>query len=260
MPQITCQFCGRANEITVAKPASAYGVPWTPMRPMADSAQRPRYGDVAQAQVQAEPEFKEATRDTPARPPSDEADFLVPFKRSAVTGLVFGGAIGFGIGIKTPDVPFGEDILWTGVIVLTTFGLAWLFFMARSDSTLWIRERIINRDLDNDGHIGAIRVEAHLHREDDEEEHWDLARLPAPSWELLQEFAKDVLNEHTQITFSERGAARYGYSQEMFRDLRDRFVEAGWARWRNPAHHEQGAALLVGGKAILRNIAGGDAK
>jgi len=65
-------------------------------------------------------------------------------------------------------------------------------------------------------------------------------------------FAKCVLNGGD---FTERDAQRCGIEVPTFRDeIRDVFIDRGWAQWKNPEHHQQGIVLLAAGRSKLRAI------
>jgi len=202
------------------------------------------------------PEFSEATRDTPARAPSTDADVNVPWRRSVITGLLFGPVFGTTIGVITPNVKFGKDLLWGLIITGGTVAASWLFFLGTSDSTLWIREKITNKDLNNDGVIGpprTIRLEIHDGR--DGQDRTQFISLPIPSRKGeagLLTFARAVSGQGE--TFSERTAADYGYNREEWIDLRDTFVNYGWASWNDPSEPRQGVRLLAAGRHILDKV------
>jgi len=258
---MNCPHCGRLIRIQISKDDTAFGPvysrPWTQMRPMADSARR--FGDVAQPTSPTNlPEFSEATRDTPARAPSTDADVNVPWRRSLITGLLFGPVIGGALGILTPNVPFFKDVYWLLIITGGTVAGSWVLFLATSDSTLWIREKIINKDIDRDGHIGpphTIRLEIHDTR--DEQDRTQFINLPVPGRvgeAGLITFARSVSAQGD--SFSERTAADHGYNREEWIDLRDTFVNYGWAAWNDPSEPRQGVKLLAAGRVILDKVSG----
>jgi hypothetical protein len=252
MNEFNCPHCGRL--ISVSKHDTAYGVPWRPMRTLSDSSVR--YGDVARTQP-ATPEFSEAYRDTPARPPSVEADWSVPVRRAFMTGTLFGPVIGGVVGIVTPEVNFWHDLLWGLVITGGTVAASWLFFLSRSDSTLWIREKIINKNINKDNHAGkppTIRIEYEDKEDGRDSEIWADFTVPYKTqYAGAISFANAVV--HQNESFSERTAADYGYTRDEWRKLRDMFISNNWASWNHPTSEQQGVTLHGPGRIVLRRVA-----
>jgi hypothetical protein len=120
-------------------------------------------------------------------------------------------------------------------------------------SLLQIIESLSNKDIDGDGHIGepppqVVRVE--LKREDSQGARWQFAELRVEPAKLL-ELAKAIrLGE----SFAERTATKAGLTQEEFKNLRDIFLDRGWAVWNHPTRKQQGVALTRGGDFIFRQI------
>lgn len=75
----------------------------------------------------------------------------------------------------------------------------------------------------------------------------DVVGLPA--------FARASLNGQG---FTVRTAARFRISRAQFEDMRDQFLERGWARWANPDYPAQGLELSPTGRAVLRYLARSD--
>lgn len=254
MSEFNCPHCGRllVARIEIQKHDTSYGVPWKPTRPMTDSARR--LGDAVQPTT---PEFSEAYRDTPARAPSVEADWSVPTRRALTTGILFGPVIGGTVGMLTPNVNFGNDLLWGVIITGGTIAASWILFLSTSDSTLWIREKIINKDLDKDdqgSESPSLRVEYEDHEDGRDREVW--ADLPLPrkrGYAGLISLARGIVSQGE--SFSERIAADYSYTRQEWNDLRDVFLSNGWAVWNHPDEERQGVTLLSSGKSVLRRIA-----
>ena len=260
MPEFNCPGCGQKLRVILGGPVPSDGR-WGSMVALADSNSR-RMGDIAPT-----PEFSEAYRDTPTGMQSKESHVTVPLQRTFITGGLGGLAIGLLIAVPmTPHNHFGDDIKILGISLSTSMAVAWFVFLSISDKTLWIREKIINRDLDNDGIVGKPdHVEFTIKREDrdSEGESWQLGRLPCPGGDLarLREFCQDITDGNA--TFSEKGtrdgsksgAAGYGYTPTQWSDLRAKFLDEGWVYWKDPNNHNQGVEFTRAGWRVIQAIA-----
>jgi hypothetical protein len=251
-----CESCGKEYRISIEEvhphplmPVAVGGGDWTRMRPMADSV-KPWKAEEATPPI---PQFTEARRTSPARAASVESDVSVPLLQSLITSVI----------ISAGSVPLVAALHWpwyiTPMVGGGTLGLSWLLLLADHRSLLRVVETVINRDIDGDGQIGnqkkEWRVKGEIYRQDDDEsEGWDLFNLPCPSPEYLRAFVSEVLKG--TVTFSERGASDYGYSREMWLELRDEFVDRGWVRWKHPTNEKLGVEVTAKGRAILGAIAG----
>jgi hypothetical protein len=204
------------------------------------------------AQVQAEPEFTEATRRTQSRAPNERADVLVPFGRTVGTMLFI-------------SLPAGIAIAWGNEYPLRDFGIvffvvnggAWLLFTGLSEASIWVFERITGKDLDGDKQIGKpppLRIEYEDRSDGRDREIWaDLSPPSKTGYAGVISFARGVVAGES---FSERTAADYGYSRtEWKRDMRQVFIDNEWAIWNHPNEERQGVTLLAAGKAVLQRVA-----
>ncbi len=244
MSEFNCPHCGRL--ISAVKHDTSYNIPWTPVHPMADRARH--LGDTAQPA----PEFTEAYRDTPARAPSKEADVSVPFWKTLITGALVGIPSGI-IVVAAFEWPWW----WLFAAPSGTTGLVWLIFLFKGGDTLWIRERIVNKDLNKDGHVGKpppLRIEYEDHEDGREREVWADFVVPYKTrYAGAISFARGVVFQNE--SFSERTAADYGYTRDEWKTLRDTFIDNDWASWNHPTSEQQGVTLHGPGRVVLRRIA-----
>jgi hypothetical protein len=207
-----------------------------------------RLGDGAAAA-----EVQEATRTTPHRPATREADVVVPFEQAAITA----GVITLPIAALT--AASGWPVYVPVVAGAGAFTLAWFWLLRDSRSLLRITERIVNRDIDGDGRIGdgpepaprSVRLEMIERREGGA----TMRFLDMPLDEVrLREFARGIL---AGKSFSERAWAGDGkpFSQNDFAALRDKLIETGYARWKG-GERRMGAELTAKGRAMFAGLAG----
>jgi hypothetical protein len=86
-----------------------------------------------------------------------------------------------------------------------------------------------------------------------------------PDTPEFRDFARRVSRENTPASFCETTAAEAGlpidvkhwrHPSEMgFRQVRDLFIDRGWAYWINPKHHQSGVGLKRAGRQTLRRAA-----
>lgn len=217
----------------------------THYRPLADSVQAPPWEK--DGEPPAPPvNFTQAKRTAPARAASMESDVSVPLAQAIITGLVIGGGVGVG-------AAFIAHQWWVVPLCIGgAAGIAWILLLVDHRSLLRVVEEIVNEVEEAAQDVKKVVVQAELHTGDEETDHIDLATLPAPSLDYLREFAEAVLNG--DMTFSERDAQGCGYSRTQWRELRDAFIMAGWAAWKDPENRNQGVILTRAGKAILAEI------
>ena len=191
------------------------------------------------------PNFTEATRRTPTGRPSLAGDVAVPFLQALITALVV--AI-----VAIPlTIAFGKPWWLPLVIASVVLLVVWWVLLWGGRELLWTTETIINENVPASAQraLPAPRVEVAVNQE----RHTELDDLPGPL-PLLQKFAQGVTDD--RWTFSERGAARSGYGATAFKELRDIFLQRGWATWNVPGSPQQGVNLNGKGRAISRGIAG----
>jgi hypothetical protein len=110
-------------------------------------------------------------------------------------------------------------------------------------------ETITKTDLNHDGKVG--RPEHIVKVEMKNSGKWQFATLPGQPAALVALAAAVVSGG----SFAERTATDAGLTQEQYSDLRDIFVDRGWAVWNHPTRRQQGVTLTISGKAVLRSIA-----
>lgn len=141
-------------------------------------------------------------------------------------------------------------------VVAPAIGLAaavWRYFggLSLARSLLEVVETITQKDIDHDGKAG--KKQEHVVRvEMKDRGKWQFANLPGEPAALIS-LAQAITADGD--TFSERTATDAGLTQEQFSDLRDIFVDRGWAVWNHPTRRQQGVTLTLSGKAVLRSIA-----
>lgn len=169
-----------------------------------------------------------------------------------ITTSFHDAAISFGI------VTVGSGIVcfylgWPTIVVPITFGLIvgglryWLGVSFARGLLLIVEEW--TEDQPDDDHqqreATPIRVEVRT------ENRWQFADLSGDP-EALQKFAKSVVGG---ASFSERTATKAGLTQQEFSELRDGFIDRGWAQWNHPTRRQQGVELLPSGNRVIRAIA-----
>lgn len=193
--------------------------------------------------------FTEAERRTPTRPQNLESDFLTPLAQALATGCFIGIGGIYGAWLY-PGVIWYHGLA-AGVVAA---GAHWIIATFWNRNLLWTVERIINTDINQDGDIGQpapSKIEVEV-KEGGTRTILDLFTDPNnPS--IVNKFIQAVADNET--AFSERGAAKVGYSAELFKELRDEFVRRGVAYWKHPTEKRQGVELSVAGRAMLRELA-----
>jgi len=139
-------------------------------------------------------------------------------------------------------------------LVSPASGLAvaiWRYFggLSLARSLLEVVETITQKDIDKNGIVGkpapVVKVEVKNQRK------WQFATLPGKQEALIALAQAITAGE----SFAERTATDKGLTQEQYSDLRDVFIDRGWAVWNHPTRRQAGVALTVSGKMVLRSIA-----
>jgi hypothetical protein len=184
--------------------------------------------------------------------PSMEANVHVPANQAIVGGCLCAPAVGlivytigvFG-GLSTgPAIQAG--FIAGGITMFVVGAVSWFRKTAFYDGLLLV-ETALDVDLDGDGEIGIVKVEV----QSEGGEKWQFADLPGrPA--ALREFAKRVLSGQG---FTDETGKLSGLTQREVRDLREAFIEKGWARWKHQQRKQQGIDITRIGAAVLRAIA-----
>jgi hypothetical protein len=216
--------------------------PWAPSQPRAQEMELPR--PVA---------FTEAERRMPYRTPGLEPDVLVPGAKALFTGVACGIVVGIASAV------FG----WPWYTFVGGFGGGaaggWFVFVADSNKLLWRVERIIGRDLNDDGDVGepkgsgrkapqepASRI---LRVEVAQENQTRFLDVPQ---DKAVKFARSVLAGRSM---SEQEWKTYFGGIKEFKEFRGKLLDGGLVRWVNPKAHSQGLELTRAGRAVFRRLA-----
>jgi hypothetical protein len=136
----------------------------------------------------------------------------------------------------------------------------WIILLWRQRATLWVKEVIFNKDIDDDGHIGPppspdVHVELSIGNEEGKRyEYEDLPVGRKGGYHGLRAFARAVTTGNPPASFAEREAAIYGYTRAEWQRLRNKFLDHNWAAWNNSHEPKQGVVLLEAGREVLRKI------
>lgn len=187
----------------------------------------------------------------------DLRDVLVPLAFGLAGGTLLGlSAIPAAVAIRLPAwVP---PVVWLGSSTTLFFATGWRIWR---DKSLIVHETITERlhppaPAEPQRTVRALKVEA----VDQAGQYRKMANLPdtLPFWEFARRVTQGA-------PFTEETATACGLSVDVaswrepdemgFRQIRDLFLDRGWARWKNPAHHQSGVELLAVGRHILRDYA-----
>lgn len=174
---------------------------------------------------------------------------LTPGAQALVTGILSGVALGAILWLLKVESAWRYSL----ALIPVTWFLVWLLSLSHWRGSL---EKILGRDIDNDGYIGEpppqryepVRVELIQ----DGGRHVDYLDLPAKP-EQLRALA-DGLSAGRQFSLSAWSGAGKAFSRSEFEALRSALLARGLARWRNPESQAQGIELLASGRAILRQF------
>jgi hypothetical protein len=171
--------------------------------------------------------------------PRDVTTALYDSGVSFVLVALAGGAIAYAAGLPWLVSPAG------GLTIAM-----WRYFggLNLARSLLEIVETITHKDIDKDGVVGkptVVKVEVK------NKGTWQFATLPGKP-ENLVALAQAIT---TGESFAERTATDKGLTQEEYSNLRDMFVDRGWAAWNHKTRRQAGVTLTVSGKSVLRSIA-----
>jgi len=237
MNNFTCPSCG--TPLTVSAADALSSPEWT-----TNHMQTFALGDGAQIGT-----FKEMTRTMPTRNPTREGDVIVPLAQAFITAL----CVGILAGIITLWREWSWPIPFVAFSVILAISWWWLLLDHRS--LLRVTERVIGRDVDGDGFIGAPQpapvqetsiaytepTPGGLHMERD--------TLKVSQAELAFIGRQVILGGRP---FSKAIVDGVTITENRFRDVQAIMREKGYARYKNPTAPKQGAELTRKGEATLR--------
>lgn len=184
-----------------------------------------------------------------------EGNVHVPANQSLVSGCLCGPVAGLVAYTALTTLRLsGSEAAWYGIIAggIVMFGTAAVYWFKKTNfyDNLLVQqiEPYLDVDLDGDGAIGPPTIKVEVKSEDGNR--WQFADLPGKP-EALQDFAKRVLMGQG---FTDETGAMAGLTQKEVKDLREAFVEKGWAGWKHSTRKQQGIDLRQVGKSILRAI------
>lgn len=186
--------------------------------------------------------------------PTMESNVHVPANQAIFSGCLLAPAVGM-IASSVSYIWFtaGSALIIGGISGWITFFLVatykWHTKMDFYDSLLQQIETAFDVDLDGDGNAGPPTIKVEVKSEDGNR--WQFADLPGKP-EALQDFAKRVLMGQG---FTDETGKLAGLTQDEVKNLREAFVEKGWAGWKHSTRKQQGIDVLHVGKSVLRAIA-----
>lgn len=204
--------------------------------------------------------YFEASRERPARPMNVESDVVTPLVQAlALGGFVFGAFFVGGLAFKAPELTM-HAACFSGLV---SGGAFYFVIVLANRRLLWVAERLINDDLNGDGHVGRppapdgsppppLELEV-VHRN----EHGlfsQMFRSPLPAG-----VSEDAFYQFARAVGQGRGLAETGwtgrgkpFSRTSYSDLLDALTQAGLVRWINPSARAQGRELTEPGRRALR--------
>ena len=180
---------------------------------------------------------------------------IVPILQALATGILSGLALAGVLWLAGVEIAWR----WSLALIPVVWLVMWLASLSHWRASL---ERLLNRDLNNDGVIGEQQPpviiseparEVRVTLERDEGRHVDIIDLPAQPEQLRQ--LADGLLSGRQFALSAWSGAGAPFSRSEFERLRDELIKRGLARWRNANAQAQGAELTLPGRAVLRRFA-----
>lgn len=183
---------------------------------------------------------------------------LSPLAQAIVSGLLSGAALGAVLWV------FGVESAWRwSLAVIPVVWLAvWLFSLKHWRSAL---ERLLDRDLNDDGFIGEPPVDQQPKPEpvkitlsQDNNNRIDYISLPVRT-EQLRALADGLASGRRPFSVAAWTGAGAPFSRSEFEALRDELISRGLARWKNPYSQAQGVELLASGRAVLKHFSSSQA-
>ena len=193
----------------------------------------------------------------PHRPPTVQADVVVPGLQSAISGTIVGVLGGAGAGIAGSP----HALLIGAMIGAGGVGVAWLILLREHRASLWQLERIVGRDLDGDGHIGTprlvrkpVQVEVVERRETGSIKRMLWLNLPASITDAhLERIARAVLVDGADFS---RRKLQDAMSAESYGALATAMLKGGMLRYKGRTENA-GVELTPSGRAFLRQYVNG---
>ena len=238
--QMTCPSCG--TSLTV----SATGVTSNPLGPAWKTVNMRTFALGDGAQIGA---FKEMTRTMPTRPATREGDVIVPLAQAAITAII--------IGILAGIITLWRRWAWPIPFIAfsITFAMSWWWLLLDHRSLLRVTERVIGRDVDGDGFVGApspapVQETAIAYTEPTPGGlHMERDTLKISQAELAFIGRQVIINGQP---FSKAIADGQNITENRFREVQAIMREKGFARYKNPTAPKQGTELTRKGIATVR--------
>lgn len=251
-----CPNCGYELDRCRLVPPTPYsfgGGAWSDghaLTPLGDSSHQPWAGDIAPIGMGV-PAFTEAHQRRPARAADVGSDVVVPTLQAVVSAVV---ALLVGvIAAIWKEWPWWSPLLWFVAALVAV----WIWRLIAHSQSLWVHQDIYNAAPVPAQPAGPSSYSVHV---DVNEEGIGprMDNLPEPRQGALRLFAQAIVGGG--VTFSERGAHKYGYPREMWHSkdglsgLADKFLnhQPPWAIDRGG---RLGLELTGRGKAIIRTLA-----
>lgn len=202
-------------------------------------------------------------RETPVNLPTLPSHVYVPLLQSLIDGFyVFpGGVVGGVVMVAVVDGATKLEVTtWGFALAGLAGGVATSFFWAGQkwgihlkfvNSLLWVAEEIFNTDFDGDEEIGEPRQPERLQVEIRENGSRELDELEIGR-QRLTVLARLIFLDGKG--FAERTAEEAGINREEWVRLRDRFIDRGWAIWKNASAPKSGIVLRRKGAGLLRGL------
>ncbi len=190
----------------------------------------------------------------PVRAAKREADVVVPFLQSLISGGVGGVGVGTAAGL------FGagwDSLLWAGVGAAFGTGLAWIILLGEHRKGLWNVERIVGKDASSKADKQTqsakrepIRVETLERSKYGHTRGMEYVSLPANVSESdVARLAHAILTDGCK--FSRRELADV-LSSDKFSGVQKAMLQGGLAQFANGRNKSSGVVVTGSGRAFLR--------
>jgi len=203
------------------------------------------------------PENTEAERREAARGASFVSDFAVPVSQSVFTGVLFGAVVAVVVGQTSWR---GDGWALFSSVSLSVALLAWLVLLGQTRRLLWGVEKLVRKDLDQDGTVGRPEdtetVEVRVQSGN------NTRILPRGTLGLsdhkLRLLASDLARGRS-LSEADLGQDKTLFSRgiNQFREVRSKLVKAGLVALVNPSAPNLGYELTASGRAVMERLASG---
>lgn len=177
------------------------------------------------------------TTETPLRPSALQSEVMVPFTQTLITAIIIAAGLAFGAW------RWGWSWDLPGIGFFVTLIVVWGWRLVRSDSLMWMVERLTKRDWSGDGVTGKPTLTT-LNP--------DAARKTAAQAGTL----RDVALARAQLTAfvylcasvdepTEKELGIPTGDREGYVKYRDKLIDLGIGCWNNPQRHAAGWHLAV---------------